>query len=74
MHMGKSSAKHELILLYDKLGFEPKKMMAWLRERGQNYSYHTLKDYYSHYSLAKMVAQGIMQKTPIKLRGEDNGS
>jgi hypothetical protein len=63
--MGKSFAKHELILLFDHLGLEPKKMLQYLRERGQEYSYHTVKKYYHYWTTAKMIAQSILQTPPI---------
>ena len=71
--MGKSAAKHELILLFDQLGMEPKKMHFWLKERGQDYSYHTLKKYYYYWTSAKIIAQSVLQTSPIKLRGNSNG-
>lgn len=63
--MGKTAAKHELILLFDQLELEPKKMYEWLLERGQDYSYHTLKKYYFYWTSAKLVAQSILKATPI---------
>lgn len=59
--MGKSPAKHELILLFDNLGYEPKKMHKWLKERGQDYSIWTLRKYYYYYTAAKMIAQSILR-------------
>lgn len=70
--MGKTAAKHELILLFDQLHLEPKKMLRWLRERGQEYSYHTLKKYYYYWTSARMMAETILQTTPIKLKNNNN--
>jgi len=63
--MGKNSAKHELILLFDQLELEPKKLYEWLQERGQDYSYHTIRKYYYYWASAKLVAQSIMKSKSI---------
>ena len=68
--MGRGESKHELLILFDRLGFEPKRLLFYLKERGENYSYYTLKKYFKYYATAKMIATSIMQKTPIGLKGE----
>ena len=60
--MGKTEAKHELILLFDKLGLEPKKMAEFLDKKGQSYSYSTLQKYYRYYATAKMISDSILKK------------
>ena len=59
--MGRGESKYELILLFERLGLEPKKLEAYLKKKGQKYSYYTLKKYYQHYATAKMVAESIMR-------------
>lgn len=59
--MGKSTAKYELLFLYDKLGLEPKKLNEWLISRGQRYSLHTLRKYYQYYATAKMITESILR-------------
>lgn len=63
--MGKTPAKHELILLFNQLEIEPKKMHKWLAERGQIYSYHTLQKYYGYWATAKLMAQSIVKMNPM---------
>lgn len=64
--MGSGEAKHELILLFDALRYEPKKMSNWLKGRGQDYSYYTLKRYYGYWSSAKMQLQAIMESKELR--------
>lgn len=60
--MSKGNTKFELILLFDRLGLEPKKMSDFLISRGQQYTYDTLKDYYGYYHIAKNITNSIMVK------------
>lgn len=60
--MGKGESKFELILLFDRLKMEPKKMHKWLEQKGQKYSYYTLKKYYGYYATADLIARSIMEK------------
>lgn len=66
----KGTTKFELILLFDKLEIEPKKMKKWLNERGQDYSYWTLKKYYGYWAIAKNIAQAMMKTEPVKFKKE----
>ena len=66
--MGRGESKPELIILFDRLGFEPKKLLRYLNERGQVYSYYTLKKYFQHYAVAKHRSTAIMQMSAIKLK------
>ena len=60
--MGRGTDKSELILLFDKLQLEPKKMLEYLKQRGQDYSYSTLKKYYQKYATSKLIVNSIIQK------------
>lgn len=60
--MGRGETKFELILLFDRLKLEPKKLEQWLKQRGQKYSYFTLKKYYGHYGTAEMIVRSLMEK------------
>lgn len=59
--MGRGESKFELILLFDRMKMEPKKLHRWLKERGQEYSYYTLKKYYSHWGFADTMVRSIME-------------
>jgi len=61
MVMGRGESKFELIMLFDRLNLEPKKMHSFLIKKGQKYSYWTLKKYYGHYNIAKNVAEAIIR-------------
>lgn len=60
--MPQGTTKFELILLFDRLGLEPKKMDAFLDSKGQAYSIHTLRKYYNYYATAKMITDSILRK------------
>lgn len=58
--MSKGETRHELILLYDKLNIEPKKLQDFLLSRGQQYPYSTLKKYYGYFHVAKSITNSIL--------------
>jgi hypothetical protein len=59
--MAHGESKFELILLFDRLKLEPKKLLEFLSERGQVYSYSTVKKYYGHYHVADTMCQTILK-------------
>jgi len=63
----RGSAKHELILLFEKLHFTPRKLFEWLTERGiKEYSYSTILKYHSHFRLANAIYDQIIEKEKVK--------
>ncbi len=71
--MGRGESKFELLLLFDRLKMEPKKLHRWLKERGQEYSYFTLKKYYGYYNTAELQVRAMMEAPTIKLKRNGNG-
>jgi hypothetical protein len=69
--MGRRTHPLEVILLFERLKIEPKKMQEYLAERGHNYSYSTLKKYYGYWGACNAIAQSIIETKPfIRKPGE----
>lgn len=58
--MSKGETRFELILLFRDTGLEPKKLGEFLKSKGQNYPYSTLKKYAGYYAVANNIERSIL--------------